>query len=151
MAPTPPATTTSPPWDVLLFDWEHNGVGNHVEFMVADLGNGYVQTFGANGSDSREARYRSRPKSYILGRFRPDWAPDEVRPHFPTTSIEHDTANHDEQDDDMTPEQDRRLKNIETMLGGVQNAIGDPKRGLATRLVAVLVIAQKLAKIAKVK
>lgn len=49
------------PWDVLLFDWEHNGVGNHVEFMVADLGNGYVQTFGANGSDSREARYRSRP------------------------------------------------------------------------------------------
>lgn len=62
------------PWDVLLFDWEGNGVGNHVEFMVADLGNGYVRTFGANGSDTRAAAYRLRPRSYILGRFRPRWA-----------------------------------------------------------------------------
>jgi hypothetical protein len=61
------------PWDVLLFDWEGNGVGNHVEFMVGDLGNGYVRTYGANGSDSREARYRTRPTHYILGRFRPAW------------------------------------------------------------------------------
>lgn len=61
------------PWDVILFDWEGNGVGNHVEFMVADLGNGYVRTFGANGSDTRAAAYRLRPKSYILGRFRPAW------------------------------------------------------------------------------
>lgn len=61
------------PWDVLLFDWEGNGVGNHVEFMVADLGNGYVRTFGANGADTRAAAYRLRPKSYILGRFRPRW------------------------------------------------------------------------------
>lgn len=61
------------PWDVLLFDWEHNGVGNHVEFMVADLGNGYVRTYGANGSDTKAAAYRLRPRSYILGRFRPRW------------------------------------------------------------------------------
>lgn len=61
------------PWDVLLFDWEGNGVGNHVEFMVADLGNGYVRTFGANGSDTKAAAYRLRPRSYILGRFRPRW------------------------------------------------------------------------------
>lgn len=61
------------PWDVLLFDWEGNGVGNHVEFMVGDLGNGYVRTFGANGSDSREARYRTRPRHYVMGRFRPAW------------------------------------------------------------------------------
>ncbi|MBF4613279.1 hypothetical protein [Curtobacterium sp. VKM Ac-1376] len=61
------------PWDVLIFDWEGNGVGNHVEFMVGDLGNGYVTTYGANGSDSREARYRTRPVSYIQGRFRPRW------------------------------------------------------------------------------
>jgi len=67
------------PWDVLLFDWEGNGVGNHVEFMVADLGNGYVRTFGANGADTRAAAYRLRPKSYILGRFRPRWSV-ETRP-----------------------------------------------------------------------
>jgi hypothetical protein len=61
------------PWDVLIFDWEGNGVGNHVEFMVRDLGNGYVTTYGANGSDSREARYRTRPLKYVQGRFRPRW------------------------------------------------------------------------------
>lgn len=68
------------PWDVILFDWEGNGVGNHVEFMVADVGNGYVRTFGANGSDTRAAAYRLRPKSYILGRFRPAWvaAPESI-------------------------------------------------------------------------
>lgn len=62
------------PMDVLLFDWEGNGVGNHVEFMVGDLGNGYVRTYGANGSDTRAAAYRLRPARYILGRFRPRWA-----------------------------------------------------------------------------
>lgn len=62
------------PWDVLLFDWDGNGVGNHVEFMVADQGNGYVRTYGANGSDTRAAAYRLRPTRYILGRFRPRWA-----------------------------------------------------------------------------
>lgn len=62
------------PWDVLLFDWEGNGVGNHVEFMVADQGNGYVRTYGANGSDTRAAAYRLRPKRYIMGRFRPAYS-----------------------------------------------------------------------------
>lgn len=32
--------------------------------------------------------------------------------------------------DDMTPEQDARLKNIETILGGLQNAVGDPNIGI---------------------
>lgn len=66
-------TSDLAPWDVLLFDWEGNGVGNHVEFMVGDLGNGTVRTYGANGSDSLEARYRTRPTRYIMGRFRPAW------------------------------------------------------------------------------
>lgn len=33
-------------------------------------------------------------------------------------------------EDDMTPEQDARLKNVEAILGGLQNAIGDPNRGI---------------------
>ncbi|MBT1633757.1 hypothetical protein [Curtobacterium flaccumfaciens] len=78
------------PWDVLLFDWEGNGVGNHVEFMVADLGNGYVRTYGANGADTRAAAYRLRPKRYIMGRFRPRWqtaaAPTPQSHLTPTTT-----------------------------------------------------------------
>lgn len=63
------------PWDVLLFDWEGNGVGNHVEFFVShDADPRYVRTYGANGSDTRAAAYRRRPVSYILGRFRPRWS-----------------------------------------------------------------------------
>ena len=63
------------PWDVLLFDWEGNGVGNHVEFYVGpDSDARYVQTYGANGSDTKAAAYRRRPKSYIMGRFRPAYS-----------------------------------------------------------------------------
>lgn len=62
------------PWDVLLFDWDGNGIGNHVEFYVsADPDPRYVRTYGANGSDTKAAAYRRRPKSYILGRFRPNY------------------------------------------------------------------------------
>ncbi|ROR28806.1 hypothetical protein EDF63_3394 [Curtobacterium sp. JUb34] len=79
------------PWDVLLFDWDANGVGNHVEFMVADLCNGYVRTFGANGSDTRPAAYRVRPKCYILGRFRRRWrlapAPPDQTATPPATAL----------------------------------------------------------------
>jgi hypothetical protein len=69
-----PGSADLAPMDVLLFDWEGNGVGNHVEFMVGDLGNGYVRTYGANGADTRAAAYRLRPKHYILGRFRARWS-----------------------------------------------------------------------------
>ena len=84
-----PGSSDLAPWDVLLFDWESNGVGNHVEFMVGDLGNGYVRTFGANGSDSREARYRTRPRHYVMGRFRPAWQAHPApapNPHTSTTT-----------------------------------------------------------------
>lgn len=79
------------PWDVLLFDWEGNGVGNHVEFMVADLGNGYGRTFGSNGSDTRAAAYRLRPKRYIMGRFRASWGTGAIAaPLTETTTTQED-------------------------------------------------------------
>jgi hypothetical protein len=84
------------PMDVLLFDWEGNGVGNHVEFFVADLGNGYVRTYGANGSDTRAAAFRLRPKHYILGRFRPHWAATVPAPAKTTT-----TSTTDQEEPDM--------------------------------------------------
>jgi hypothetical protein len=34
------------------------------------------------------------------------------------------------EEEDMTPEQDTRLKNIESILGGLQNAVNDPKIGI---------------------
>lgn len=49
-----------------------------------------------------------------------DWAPGDLTT---LTSLT---------EDDMTPEQDARLKNVETILGGLQNAVGDPKIGVLT-------------------
>jgi hypothetical protein len=108
---------------------------------VGDLGNGYVTTYGANGSDSREARYRTRPKHYILGRFRPAWAPTGA-------PLDHHLTNptHQEEDDMYTDKDRARDENIERLLSDIQNAIGDPKRGLAARAVATLVLVQKIAK-----
>lgn len=61
------------PWDVILFDWEANGVGNHVEFLWADNGD-TLRTYGANGADTKAATFRNRPRRYVLGYFRPNWS-----------------------------------------------------------------------------
>lgn len=107
------------PMDVLLFDWEGNGVGNHVEFMVADQGNGYVRTYGANGSDTRAAAYRLRPKRYIMGRFRPRWATGAAAP----------TTNRitEQEDDDMArPTLITTPAGQYLQVGGVTVHLGDP-------------------------
>jgi hypothetical protein len=58
--------------DVVLFDWDHNGVGNHVEFCyTAPNVLGAFTTIGANGSDTVAVKIRSRLTYWILGYFRP--------------------------------------------------------------------------------
>lgn len=61
------------PGDVLLFDWDHNGIGNHTECVVRVVSAGVVQTIGSNGSDSIAVAYRTRSTQYVLGYFRPEW------------------------------------------------------------------------------
>lgn len=59
------------PGDVILFDWDGNGVGNHVEMCFQAPSGRSVRTIGANGSDTIAVAYRTRPLSYVLGYFRP--------------------------------------------------------------------------------
>lgn len=78
--------------DVVLFDWNGNGIADHTELALSapDAG-GNFQTIGANGSDTIAVAYRTR-NSYVLGYF---------RPAYPDTG-----------DDDMTPDQANQLAQI---------------------------------------
>ncbi|QKS15591.1 hypothetical protein HUN59_04600 [Curtobacterium sp. Csp2] len=125
-------STDLQPWDVLLFDWEGNGVGNHVEFMVADLGNGTVRTYGANGSDTRAAAYRIRPKRYIMGRFRPAWT--TATPAGSTSGRPAGGTITNTLEDDMSKADvdalNKRIDNVEGLLTTIANAITDKRHGV---------------------
>jgi hypothetical protein len=69
------------PGDVILFDWDGNGVGNHVEMCFTAPGTSRVQTIGANGSDTIAVAYRKRALSYVMGYFRPAYGTAGVIDH----------------------------------------------------------------------
>lgn len=52
------------PGDFVCFDWEHNGVLDHIEMVIADDGNKIV-TIGGNTSNG--VYYRTRDRSYVGG------------------------------------------------------------------------------------
>lgn len=83
------------PGDVVLFDWEANGVGNHVEFcLTSPSSTGAFTTIGANGSDTVAAKVRAR-NGYVLGYFRPAWgaaSPTPARPRPVTDTTKENTA-----------------------------------------------------------
>jgi hypothetical protein len=59
--------------DVVLFDWDGNGVGNHTELALsAPDGAGNFTTIGANGGDTIAVAERTR-NGYVLGYFRPHY------------------------------------------------------------------------------
>jgi hypothetical protein len=71
------------PGDVVLFDWESNGVGNHVEFcLTSPSSTGAFTTVGANGSDTVAVKVRNR-NGYVLGYFRPAWGSASPTPAQP--------------------------------------------------------------------
>lgn len=49
-------------------------------------------------------------------------------------------------EDDMTPEQDARLKNVEKILAGLQNSVGDPVRGTMATSSKAVELLQRLIK-----
>lgn len=61
------------PGDVLLFDWDGNGVGNHIEMATAAPTGQDVHTIGANGSGTIAVANRLQPLRYVMGYFRPAW------------------------------------------------------------------------------
>jgi len=69
------------PGDVVLFDWDNNGVGNHTEMAEtsADVA-GNFKTLGANGRGTIAVAFRTQNTRNVLGYFRPSW------PATPATS-----------------------------------------------------------------
>jgi hypothetical protein len=57
--------------DVILFDWNGNGIADHTEMaLTAPDQGGNFTTIGANGSDTIAVAQRTR-NTYVLGYFRP--------------------------------------------------------------------------------
>lgn len=118
--------------DVVLFDWDGNDVGNHVEIatIAPNPANGRFQTIGANGSDTINVGYRNR-NAYVLGYWRPAYSSKPATPSPASTgsatSLPSDTAAaiiHSIQEDDM------RSFHITDGKGNQEYAVYVPGRGL---------------------
>lgn len=78
--------------DVVLFDWDGNGVGNHTENAESSPdAAGNFRTLGANGRGSIAVAFRTQNTRYVLGYFRPSWpaspATPPAKPAAGTTTI----------------------------------------------------------------
>ena len=73
-------TRTSPKkGDLVLYDWEKDGVCDHIGFVIKDLGNGYIQTIEGNTSNTSNGnggciQIRTRSKSLVKGYVRLPYA-----------------------------------------------------------------------------
>jgi hypothetical protein len=88
--------------DVVLYDWDGNGIANHVEFCVTPPNAaGTFQTIGVNGSDTIADAYRWR-NGYVLGYFRPNYVGSSA------TASSGTTTDITDEEDDMFTEDDRK-------------------------------------------
>lgn len=103
---------------------------NHLSGRAVDVGSsvGYV--------NSPQARaWRARMKDYgfretVIGEpWHFEWHKDWTSSSIDLADV-NATPLPESEEDDMTPEQDQRMKNIEAMLGALQNPITDPNRGI---------------------
>jgi peptidoglycan hydrolase-like protein with peptidoglycan-binding domain len=61
--------------DVVFWDWEHNGVANHVELIEGFTSGGNVVTIGGNTGPNSNGVYRqTRSLTYMLGAGRPAYS-----------------------------------------------------------------------------
>jgi hypothetical protein len=61
--------------DVVFWDWEHNGVANHVEIIEGFTSGGNVVTIGGNTGSASNGVYRqTRSLAYMLGTGRPAYS-----------------------------------------------------------------------------
>ena len=65
--------------DMLAFDWDGDGIGDHVGIVEKVLGNGVYQTIEGNVSNSCGIRYR-RVSDGIIGGIRPYYDEEEIMP-----------------------------------------------------------------------
>ena len=57
------------PSDVILFDWDRNGVPNHIGFVRSRVSTSSINTI--EGNTSNKVMYKTRPDKYVCGIFRP--------------------------------------------------------------------------------
>ena len=58
------------PSDVIFFDWEHNGIPNHVGFVLKHIDTEKIKTIEGNTNGGVVAS-KTRPKKYVQSVFRP--------------------------------------------------------------------------------
>ena len=61
------------PMDVIYFDWDRNGVPNHIGFVREKVSTDTINTI--EGNTSNKVMLKSRPKKYVCGIFRPHFKP----------------------------------------------------------------------------
>lgn len=61
------------PSDVILFDWDRNGVPNHIGFVRSKVSTSTINTI--EGNTSNKVMYKTRPSKYVCGIFRPHFKP----------------------------------------------------------------------------
>lgn len=57
------------PSDVILFDWDRNGVPNHIGLVRSRVSTSSINTI--EGNTSNKVMYKTRPAKYVCGIFRP--------------------------------------------------------------------------------
>ena len=61
------------PMDVIFFDWDRNGVPNHIGFVRAKNTTDSIYTI--EGNTSNKVMLKTRPAKYVCGIFRPHFTP----------------------------------------------------------------------------
>lgn len=61
------------PMDVIYFDWDRNGVPNHIGFVRAKNTTDSIYTI--EGNTSNKVMNKTRPRKYVCGIFRPHFKP----------------------------------------------------------------------------
>ena len=69
------------PSDVILFDWDKNGVPNHIGFVRSKVSTSSINTI--EGNTSNKVMYKTRPAKYVCGIFRPHFKPTSAYSNKP--------------------------------------------------------------------
>lgn len=69
------------PSDVILFDWDRNGVPNHIGFVRSKVSTSSIKTI--EGNTSNKVMYKTRPAKYVCGIFRPHFKPTSAYKNKP--------------------------------------------------------------------
>lgn len=62
------------PMDIIYFDWDRNGVPNHIGFVRATKDTSSIYTIEGN-TDGGKVAQKTRPSKYVCGIFRPHFKP----------------------------------------------------------------------------